>query len=45
MANQVLEPRFSRGARQAAQAETCRMFENDFLERFSRIHPATPFVV
>lgn len=21
------------------------MFENDFLERFSRIHPATPFVV
>ncbi len=25
--------------------ETCRMFENDLLERFSRIHPATPFVV
>jgi sterol desaturase/sphingolipid hydroxylase (fatty acid hydroxylase superfamily) len=25
--------------------ETCRMFENDWLERFSRIHPATPFVV
>src|SRR5260370_30037790 len=25
-------------------AETCRMFESDFLERFSRIHPATPFV-
>lgn len=25
--------------------ETCRMFENDFLERFSRIHPSTPFVV
>ncbi len=24
---------------------TCRMFESDFLERFSRIHPATPFVV
>ena len=21
------------------------MFESDFLERFSRIHPATPFVV
>jgi sterol desaturase/sphingolipid hydroxylase (fatty acid hydroxylase superfamily) len=26
------------------RAETCRMFESDFLERFSRIHPATPFV-
>lgn len=25
--------------------ETCRMFESDFLEKFSRIHPATPFVV
>ncbi|MBV9945589.1 MAG: sterol desaturase family protein [Myxococcales bacterium] len=25
--------------------DTCRMFENDVLERFSRIHPATPFVV
>jgi sterol desaturase/sphingolipid hydroxylase (fatty acid hydroxylase superfamily) len=25
--------------------ETCRMFENNVLERFSRIHPATPFVV
>src|SRR5207248_7833787 len=25
--------------------ETCRMFENDFLEKFSHIHPATPFVV
>lgn len=25
--------------------ETCRMFENDLLEKFSRIHPATPFVV
>lgn len=25
--------------------KTCRMFENDFLEKFSRIHPATPFVV
>lgn len=24
---------------------TCRMFENELLERFSRIHPATPFVV
>ena len=25
--------------------KTCRMFETDFLEKFSRIHPATPFVV
>jgi sterol desaturase/sphingolipid hydroxylase (fatty acid hydroxylase superfamily) len=24
--------------------DTCRMFESDFLERFSRIHPATIFV-
>ncbi len=24
--------------------ETCRMFDSDFLERFSRIHPITPFV-
>jgi sterol desaturase/sphingolipid hydroxylase (fatty acid hydroxylase superfamily) len=46
MADQVLEPpRFPRGARTTAQGETCRMFESDFLERFSRIHPATPFVV
>lgn len=28
----------------ARRPETCRMFENDVLERFSRIHPATPFV-
>lgn len=26
-------------------AVTCRMFENEVLEKFSRIHPATPFVV
>ena len=45
MANQVLEPQLPTGARAAAQGETCRMFESDFLERFSRIHPATPFVV
>lgn len=25
--------------------QTCRMFETDFLEKFSRIHPITPFVV
>ncbi len=49
MANQVLEPQLPRSASPAARssrasAETCRMFESDFLERFSRIHPATPFV-
>ena len=32
------------GARKAKPAETCRMFESDFFERFSRIHPITPFV-
>ena len=28
----------------AKRAETTRMFESDFFEWFSRIHPATPFV-
>ena len=28
----------------AAKPTTTRMFESDLLERFSRIHPATPFV-
>lgn len=27
-----------------AKAVTCRMFETPLIERFSRIHPATPFV-
>lgn len=31
-------------ARGESKPETTRMFENDFLEKFSRIHPATPFV-
>ncbi len=31
-------------ARGAAKPETTRMFENEVLEKFSRIHPATPFV-
>jgi sterol desaturase/sphingolipid hydroxylase (fatty acid hydroxylase superfamily) len=44
MANHILEPGGSaRPVR--ARAETCRMFESDFLERFSRIHPSTPFIV
>lgn len=51
MTNDVLEPRLAKmtgasgsngGAR--GNGTTCRMFENDWLERFSRIHPATPFV-
>ncbi|HVH42531.1 MAG TPA: sterol desaturase family protein [Labilithrix sp.] len=29
----------------AKRPETCRMFENEVLEKFSRIHPVTPFVV
>jgi len=33
----------SRGG--AKRPETCRMFENELLEKLSRIHPATPFVV
>ena len=30
--------------RRTAKPETTRMFESDFIEWFSRIHPATPFV-
>ena len=36
--NRAIEEKIERG-------ETCRMFASDFIERFSRIHPATPFVV
>src|SRR5262245_58782560 len=28
----------------AARPQTCQMFETPLIERFSRIHPATPFV-
>jgi sterol desaturase/sphingolipid hydroxylase (fatty acid hydroxylase superfamily) len=28
----------------APHAGTCRMFQTDIVERFSRVHPATPFV-
>ncbi len=35
--NQAIKEKIERG-------ETCRMFESDFFEWFSRIHPATPFV-
>jgi dihydroceramide fatty acyl 2-hydroxylase len=45
MVDEVLEANLGRHARpKSARAETCRMFESDFLERFSRIHPATPFL-
>ena len=49
MVDTALQPPTAGKSAQLAQAlargETCRMFESDFLERFSRIHPATPFVV
>lgn len=35
--DRAIEEKIERG-------ETCRMFESDFIERFSRIHPATPFI-
>jgi sterol desaturase/sphingolipid hydroxylase (fatty acid hydroxylase superfamily) len=47
MANRVLEPTnvaVPDPSKKQERAQTCRMFESDFLERFSRIHPATPFV-
>src|ERR1700690_4022461 len=44
MTNSLIDPQPSR-KRMRVQAETCRMFESDLLERFSRIHPATPFVI
>jgi sterol desaturase/sphingolipid hydroxylase (fatty acid hydroxylase superfamily) len=45
MANQVLDPQLSRNAPPSGgRGETCRMFENELLERFSRIHPSTPFI-
>jgi dihydroceramide fatty acyl 2-hydroxylase len=46
MANQVFEQELTSKlpASRSPRGETCRMFESDFLERFSRIHPATPFV-
>ena len=37
MLNPVIEERIRNG-------QTCRMFQSDFFEWFSRIHPATPFV-
>src|SRR5580704_6207467 len=45
MANQILEPQLPRRRERVRPEDTCRMFEHELLERFSRIHPATPFVV
>lgn len=45
MVSSLLEPQRSQMPRHGERGETCRMFSNDMLERFSRIHPATPFVV
>jgi sterol desaturase/sphingolipid hydroxylase (fatty acid hydroxylase superfamily) len=45
MVTEVVEPPLPKAVRAvAARAQTCRMFENELLERFSRIHPATPFI-
>jgi sterol desaturase/sphingolipid hydroxylase (fatty acid hydroxylase superfamily) len=44
MAKSIVEPQLA-GRVALVRAETCRMFASDTLERFSRIHPATPFVV
>jgi sterol desaturase/sphingolipid hydroxylase (fatty acid hydroxylase superfamily) len=45
MADPMVERQISAQARAGGpRAETCRMFETELLERFSRIHPATPFV-
>jgi len=46
MANQVLEPQLPRvsASPHGSRGETCRMFENEILEKFSRIHPSTPFL-
>lgn len=48
MTNQLIGsglPHAPKRVRVVPAGATCRMFESDFLERFSRIHPATPFVV
>jgi dihydroceramide fatty acyl 2-hydroxylase len=47
MANQVLEPQLPRrnSVKGTRPEDTCRMFENDVLEKFSHIHPATIFFV
>lgn len=39
------KPPPSRSSGRESAPGTCRMFESDVLEKFSRIHPATPFVV
>jgi len=45
MANHLVKAHLpGREQQKPSGAETCRMFESHLLERFSRIHPATPFV-
>jgi sterol desaturase/sphingolipid hydroxylase (fatty acid hydroxylase superfamily) len=40
----MTEQALAQPRRRPPRPDTCRMFDNDLLERFSRIHPATPFV-
>src|SRR5688572_8193890 len=40
-----VEPAVNPSVQLTKHPETCRMFENELFERFSRIHPATVFVV
>lgn len=37
-------PKRAPAQRAVPKADTCRMFESDLIERFSRIHPSTPFI-
>jgi dihydroceramide fatty acyl 2-hydroxylase len=43
--NEIVAPRPKVGEPLGPRSATCRMFDNDLLEKFSRIHPITPFVV
>jgi sterol desaturase/sphingolipid hydroxylase (fatty acid hydroxylase superfamily) len=45
MTNQVAERQLPRRSARVRPEDTCRMFANDVLERFSRIHPSTVFLV
>jgi dihydroceramide fatty acyl 2-hydroxylase len=45
MSNRIQQPGLLRHRDRVRPEDTCRMFEHPLLERFSRIHPATPFVV
>jgi sterol desaturase/sphingolipid hydroxylase (fatty acid hydroxylase superfamily) len=43
--NDIVQNTTKSAATSSERPITCRMFENELLEKFSRIHPATPFVV